>query len=256
MVLAMRNGLVPPTLHVDLPSPQVDWSTGAVTLATELQPWPQTGRPRRAGVSSFGAAGTNAHAILEQAPPAAPETAPGTGTARNPGAPPGPGMLRATPAAVPWVISGRTEPALRAQAARLLSHLGSGGNVDLIDIGYSLVTTRAMLEHRAVIVGRDPEAFRRALDRLARGELVPGVVYGTVGDQHERYDGAPAASPAHAGAPGRQPRDGDGLERSLVRLAELHVRGAPVDWNSVFAGSGARRVELPTYAFQRSRHWL
>jgi acyl transferase domain-containing protein len=88
----------------------------------------------------------------------------------------------------------------------------------------------------------------RALDELTRGELVSGVVYGAVGDQHDRYDDAPTASPAHADAPGWQPRDGNGLERSLVRLAERHVRGAPVDWNSVFAGSGARRVELPTYA--------
>jgi len=255
MVMAMRNELVPPTLHADEPTPQVDWSSGAVALATELQPWPQTDRPRRAGVSSFGAAGTNAHAILEQAPLLERQTAPGIDTSPNPDAPPGPGMLCITQAAVPWVISGRTEPALRAQATRLLSHLGSGSDINVIDVGYSLVTTRAMLEHRAVIVGRDAEAFRRALDGLAQGELVPGVVYGKVGDQHGRYDDASTASPAHANAPGRLPPDGEGLERYLVRLAQLHVRGAPVDWNSVFTGSGARRVELPTYAFQRSRHW-
>jgi len=243
MVMAMQNGLVPPTLHADVPSSEVDWSSGAVTLATRTQPWPQTGRPRRAGVSSFGAAGTNAHAILEQAPPVQRQTAPGTETSPDPGAPPGPAMVPATP--VPWAISGRTQPALRAQAARLLSHLASNGDVDIVDIGYSLVTTRAMLEHRAVIIGRDPQTFRCALDSLARGDLVPGVVYGAVGEQHDRYDDAPAASPT----------DRDELERSLMRLAQLHVRGALVDWNAVFAGSGARRVQLPTYAFQRSRHW-
>jgi acyl transferase domain-containing protein len=243
MVMAMQNGLVPPTLHAGAPTPQVDWSSGAVTLATQPRPWPQTGRPRRAGVSSFGAAGTNAHAILEQAPP--PQTA--SETSPNPSGPPG---LGATQAAVPWVISARTEPALRAQAARLLSHLGSDGDVDVINIGYSLATTRAMLEHRAVIVGRHPQTFRHALDKLAKGELAPGVVYGAVGDQHD----APAASPA-TGAPDRQPPDRDEPERSLMRLAQLHVRSAPVDWNPVFAGSAARRVQLPTYAFQRSRHW-
>jgi acyl transferase domain-containing protein len=261
MVMAMQNGLVPPTLHAHTPSPQVDWSSGAVTLATQPQPWPQTGRPRRAGVSSFGAAGTNAHAILEQAPPM--QRASGIETAPNPDAPLGSG---ATQTAVPWVISGRTEPALRAQAARLLSHLGSDSDIDIIDIGYSLVTTRAMLEHRAVIMGRNPQTFRHALDQLAKGELAPGVVYGAIGDQHAptasprvwpaTVNAAPGGAAAHTtSAPGRQPPDRDELERSLLRLAQRHVRGAPVDWNAVFAGSEARRVRLPTYAFQRSRHW-
>ncbi len=258
MVMAMRHGLVPPTLHVGEPSPQVDWSSGAVELVTEAQPWPQAGRPRRTGVSSFGAAGTNAHVILEEAPPVEPETAPGSDTSRNPAAPPGSGEFRAAPALVPWVISGRSESALRAQAARLLSYLDSRGDLDVVDVGYSLVTTRSALEHRAVIVARDREGFRRALDGLARGERgesVPGVISGAVGDNGEGNDDLTAIPPVHAGAPASVPRDGGELERFLVRLAELHVRGAPVDWDAVFVGSGARRVELPTYAFQRRRYW-
>ncbi|MGW1909150.1 type I polyketide synthase, partial [Streptomyces cinnamoneus] len=136
MVMAMRHGILPTTLHVDEPTPHVDWSAGAVRLLTESRPWPETGRPRRAAISSFGVSGTNAHTVLEQAP--AVEAEPVT----EPAAP--------QPAVVPWLLSGRSQTALTAQIERLAEHVTEHPELTRLDVAHSLVTTRAMLEHRAV----------------------------------------------------------------------------------------------------------
>ncbi|MET8054990.1 beta-ketoacyl synthase N-terminal-like domain-containing protein, partial [Streptosporangium sp. NPDC005286] len=140
MVMAMRHGVLPRTLHIDEPSSHVDWSSGAVKLLTEPAEWPGTGRPRRAGVSSFGISGTNAHVILEQGPEAE-QTGPGAED-RGPAA-----------SVVPWVVSAKTEEAVRAQAGRLLAHVRAAGELDPVDVGSSLVVSRSVFEHRAVVIG-------------------------------------------------------------------------------------------------------
>ncbi|WP_391858294.1 type I polyketide synthase [Streptomyces silvisoli] len=169
MVLAMRHGVLPKSLHIAEPTPHVDWSAGAVSLLTEAREWPETGHPRRAGVSSFGFSGTNAHAVLEQAPTVEEET---------------PVQSADTSPVVPWVLSGKSEAALRGQAERLLAHLGTHGDLRPADVGYSLATTRAGLDHRAVVVGRDREDFVRGLDALAQGLSLPNLVEGAgVGGQ-------------------------------------------------------------------------
>src|SRR5262249_50376044 len=109
MVMALRHGLLPKSLHIDAPSRHVEWSAGAIELLREQVPWRPDGSPRRAGVSSFGISGTNAHLIVEEAPAAAePE--------RAEGQPP-------APEALPFLLSAKSEAALRAQAGRLHSHL-------------------------------------------------------------------------------------------------------------------------------------
>ncbi|WP_448324088.1 SDR family NAD(P)-dependent oxidoreductase, partial [Streptomyces sp. DSM 41493] len=160
MVLALRAGVLPQSLHIDEPTPHVDWASGAVELLTEARDWPETGRPRRAAVSSFGISGTNAHVIMEQAP-AAPQTAP---VEQAP-----------TTGVVPWVLSGKSTAAVRAQAARLAEHVRTRGELSPLDVGFSTLTTRAALEHRAVAVGPDHMAGVAA---LAAGEALPGVVEG------------------------------------------------------------------------------
>ncbi|MGC0330783.1 acyl transferase domain-containing protein [Streptomyces sp. SAI-170] len=161
MVMAMRNGVLPQTLHVTEPSPHVDWSAGAVELLTESREWRvQDGRPRRAGVSSFGISGTNAHVILEEGEPE-PETQPA----------PSAGGL------VPWVISARSARALAGQAEKLASVEG-----DIRDIGAALLKQRAGFDQRAVVLGESRDELVAGLASVADGRLpAGGVVPGGVG---------------------------------------------------------------------------
>ena len=230
MAMALRHERLPRTLHVDRPSGEVDWSAGAVELLTEERPWRANGRPRRAGISSFGISGTNAHVILEEAPPLpdpAPADTPVLELAPAAGASASASALLANgglPVAgiVPWVLSARGVEGLRAQAARLRDFLADA-ELDAADVGLSL-TARATLEDRAVLLGESRDQLLEGLTALASGqstESVLGIVDGPLAD-----------------------------------LAETWVRGEHVDWSSLFAGVGAKRVPLPSYAFQRERFWL
>jgi acyl transferase domain-containing protein len=159
MVMALRHGLLPASLHIDRPSPHVNWSAGAVRLLTEPVAWPGEDRPRRAGVSAFGISGTNAHLILEQhrEPDAEPDASP------------------AGPATVPWPVSARDAGALRAQARALTGLLADEG-VSARDAARSLSATRSVFEHRAVVVGRDRAGLLAGLRALAEGEEHPALV--------------------------------------------------------------------------------
>ncbi|MFF5011534.1 type I polyketide synthase, partial [Streptomyces phaeochromogenes] len=164
MVMAMRRGVLPRTLHVDEPSPHVDWSSGAVSLLTESRPWEVGERPRRAGVSSFGISGTNAHVILEQAP-AAHQPAPVTDF----------------PTVLPYPLSARNTEARRAQAAALTEHLRDHPHLQQVALSHSLATTRAQLEHRAVVIAENRDEISQALEALAAGtehaSLITGVAH-------------------------------------------------------------------------------
>ncbi|MER5387295.1 beta-ketoacyl synthase N-terminal-like domain-containing protein, partial [Streptomyces sp. NPDC002688] len=185
MVMAMRHGELPRTLHVDAPSLHVDWSAGAVRLLTERTPWSASDQPRRAGISSFGISGTNAHTIIEEAPSAeafaqdtgAPE---GTEEGAESAEPVAPEAARpASGGPVPWVISGRTEEALRAQAERLLSR--ADAEVPPLDVAFSLATTRTALEHRAVVQGETTAELAEGLRAVASGSPARGVARGLSG---------------------------------------------------------------------------
>ncbi|MCE4949036.1 type I polyketide synthase, partial [Streptomyces albulus] len=161
MVLAMRHGVLPRTLHVDAPSSHVDWSEGAVELLTDETAWPETGRARRAGVSSFGISGTNAHVILER-----PE-----GLRRSV-----PEVTTADPTVVPWVLSAKSQDALRDQAAKLRLSIEDDMDLRLVDVGMALATGRSTFDHRAVVLAADRADAVRALTAIAAGEADPAAV--------------------------------------------------------------------------------
>ncbi|MGW4081347.1 type I polyketide synthase, partial [Streptomyces asiaticus] len=163
MVLALRHGVLPRTLHVDEPSSQVDWSAGAVELLREQRVWPEVGRPRRVGVSGFGVSGTNAHVILEQAPEVAVEVAP---------VPDVPGGV------VPLVVSGSDDAGLRGQARRLLDFVERRPEMELGHLARSLATSRAGLSERAVVLAGDRSEVLAGLAAVAGGEAAGSDVVG------------------------------------------------------------------------------
>ncbi|HWT47223.1 MAG TPA: type I polyketide synthase, partial [Mycobacterium sp.] len=163
MVLSLQHEMMPKTLHAEHPSKQIEWDGSGLSLLQEARAWPRSAsRVRRAGVSSFGISGTNAHVILEQAPE--PESVDASGDSNMP--------------VVPWVLSARSAEALASQAERLLTHVGANPDLGVTDVGWSLVSTRSLFEHRAVVVGTDREQLMAGLAGLAAGEPGANVVVG------------------------------------------------------------------------------
>jgi acyl transferase domain-containing protein/NADP-dependent 3-hydroxy acid dehydrogenase YdfG len=219
MVQALRHGVVPKSVNLDGPSSQVDWTAGAVEVVTENTAWPEVGRARRAAVSSFGISGTNAHVILEQAEPA---------VSADSAAETAPAGIR------PFVLAGRTEAALKAQAARLLTHLGDDA-LSAPDLAWSLAASRAALDHRAVIVADDPRA---GLAALAAGTPDPAVTTGAADVDGQIVFVFPGQGAQWAGMGARL------LAESPVfaaRIAECEeALSAHVDWSlaAVLRGDG------------------
>ncbi|MCX4862352.1 type I polyketide synthase [Streptomyces canus] len=173
MVLALQNEEMPRTLHVEEPTPHVDWSAGEVRLLAEARPWPVGERVRRAGVSAFGMSGTNVHVILEEAPtgdeadaevlPDAPATAPAVVE---------PGSVSA------WLVSGRSAKALTAQAERLATWAAVRPELEPADVAWSLAASRSVFEHRAVVLGAEGGGLLAGLRGVAAGTPGGCVVSG------------------------------------------------------------------------------
>ncbi|MGB3441426.1 MAG: beta-ketoacyl synthase N-terminal-like domain-containing protein [Actinophytocola sp.] len=172
MVLAMRHGLLPKTLHADPPSAQVDWSAGAARLLTGTERWPVTGHPRRVAVNSYGVSGTNGHLILEQAPAS-------THHGARPAAKPLGDTDWMTGLDIPWLLSAKTAAGLREQAGRLRAHVGADPELDIVGTAYALATTRAAFPYRGVVTARHRGAFLLGLAAMESGDQSETVIEGT-----------------------------------------------------------------------------
>ncbi|MBB5939903.1 type I polyketide synthase [Streptomyces zagrosensis] len=165
MILAMRAGTLPQTLHAEQPSSRVDWTSGAVRLLAEQRDWPMADRPRRAGISSFGISGTNAHVIIEQG-----DTAELAGPAAQATAAPRGDLA--------WPVSAHSAKALAGQARKLAAALAADSTLDPVGVATSLSTQRSTFDHRAVVIGADRNELLAGLDALAEGQR--GVIAGQV----------------------------------------------------------------------------
>ncbi|MGW3426087.1 SDR family NAD(P)-dependent oxidoreductase, partial [Streptomyces phaeochromogenes] len=169
MVMAMRHDELPATLHLDEPTPHVDWESGAIALLDRARPWPRQGGPRRAAVSSFGISGTNAHVVLEEPPTAA--TSPTASTAAD--APPPAGEL-------PLLLSAKSADALADQAERLRTWLTDRPAEPFTDVARATASARAAFDHRGVVIAAGPTEAVAGLAALAQGGAAAGVETGTL----------------------------------------------------------------------------
>ncbi|MFI2206604.1 beta-ketoacyl synthase N-terminal-like domain-containing protein, partial [Streptomyces sp. NPDC020192] len=223
MVMAMRHGVLPRTLHVDEPSPHIDWSAGAVSLLTEPVDWQPVDRPRRAGVSSFGISGTNAHVILEHTPEDG-DFGGDLGGDRTPVP-----STAAASDAPPLVLSASDPRALREQAERLRSFVTDRPDLSLRDVGFTLATGREALDQRAVVVAQDRDGLLTGLADLAAGEPGAGVVTGIVGHRGKTVFVFPGQGSQWAGM-GRELLDTSPVFADRITACETAL--APyVDWS-------------------------
>lgn len=167
-VLMVERGSLLPSGGFTEPNPAIPFTELGLRVVDELQEWPVVaGRPRRAGVSSFGFGGTNAHVIVEEAGSVGADTVSGRADVGGSGG-----------GVVAWVISGKTASALAAQAGRLGRYVRARPALDVVDVGYSLVSTRSVFDHRAVVVGQTRDELLAGLARVVAGRPEAGVVCG------------------------------------------------------------------------------
>ncbi|WP_394829189.1 type I polyketide synthase [Pendulispora albinea] len=172
VVLSLQHDRIPKSLHFEVPNPHVPWDALPIKVAAESMEWPRSTAPRLAGVSSFGISGTNVHVVLEEAPSA------DAGHAKEAEARAGQPAGAPIVPVLPFLLSAKSEVALRAQAERLRDHLEANPELEPADVAFSLATARSHFDHRAAIAARDRTELASALEGIVRGRSFAGVAVG------------------------------------------------------------------------------
>ena len=253
-VLCLKHGYLVPSLNYERPNPKIDFQNSPFYVNTRFLPWPVNGHPRRAGVSSFGFGGTNAHVILEEAP------------AR-------PIKQSSDFPLHLFTLSAKTQSALTQQIYNYRRFIENDPKVLIEEICFTANTGRFHFRYRFAAVAASSDDLHLQLIAAVQKKTLPTLFQGAIGDQagpkvtfdvtrqsfnHDQLTGI--ASDSHVlQALYRLPvmgTDKDESQLLLSALGKLYVHGADIDWQSFYQDSRFYRIPLPTYPFEKQRHWI
>jgi len=237
VILALKAGLIPPTLHVQEANPDIRFEAGPCYVSDRLAPWPLRERPRLASISSFGFGGTNAHLIVQESPEVSVDA-----------------ESRA-PAERPLhllAISAQTADALAELAERLRGYVAVDRTLNAADICFTLNTGRAHLNHRAAIMFKNVAELESRLSAVASRSTAPGLMLGTLTTRRP----AQVLDADQVCKAISLVRGEDEWRSLLANIGEQYVHGVEIDWDSLDRPYARRRVALPTYPFRPTRHWI
>jgi len=217
-VLALEQREIPPSLHYHTPNRWIDLSGTPFFVNTELRPWQQAAGPRLAGVSSFGGGGTNVHLVLQEKPQVP--------------------MVEAPRGWQLLLLSAKTADALDRATANLAAHLENHPQINLAHVAYTLQVGRQPMRHRRAVLCRDRDEALALLADTGSVQVITGQA------ESQQAKRVPKSLLSEASE-----------ETSLAKLAGSWVAGTEVPWRELPRGQ-RRRLPLPTYPFERQRHWV
>jgi acyl transferase domain-containing protein len=240
-LLALQHRQLPPSLHFETANPNIDFELSPFVVNTTLRSWEPMrdaagdALPRLAAVSSFGFSGTNAHVVLQEAPPASRDAV------QRPG----------------WliVLSARTVDELTAQAAQLVAHLDAHPDIDAGDLAFTLLRGRRHFRQRLACVVADVASLRDTLRAWLASGCAPQLYVGRIAEDTVSEQAALKQSGEQWLRECGHLRDATLYVERLNALAGLFVQGYRLDYARLFDDYAFGRLPLPTYPFARARHW-